>query len=62
MDTPLQVRKNEDVVLDAITDSREASARLLKKYSSKASIFESVSYTYRLAILKALRRRDRYRY
>ncbi|NEQ47001.1 MAG: hypothetical protein F6K00_27055 [Leptolyngbya sp. SIOISBB] len=56
-----QVRRNGDALLNAITGSREESARLVKKHASKSSIFESLSYTYRLAILEALRRRDRLR-
>ena len=55
-----QVRRNGYAVLDAITGSREESIRLVKKHASKSSIFESLSYTYRLAILEALRRRDLY--
>ena len=40
-----QVKRNGDAVLDAITGSRDESARLVKKHASRGSIFESLSYT-----------------
>ncbi len=40
-----QVRRNGD-----------ASARLIKKHASRGSIFESLSYTYRPGVLRAVRK------